>query len=123
MWCVFVSVIVLARVGYPLRTGVDGPFLVLCLFCVTFLVHMRCGSCTGGKSCFACGVNVFIVTNLNIMLYITNSVWLCSEFREYMPQGYIKNGLHVSIVFNHSKSECLLMQQLYLEPLKCQDDN
>ena len=60
---VFMSVIVLARVGYPLRTGVVGPFLMLCLFCVMFLVHMLCGSCTGRKRCFACGVNVFIVTN------------------------------------------------------------
>ena len=25
---------------------------------------MLCGSCTGGKYCFACGVNVLIVTNL-----------------------------------------------------------
>ena len=70
MWCVFMSVIVLARVGYPLRTGVVGPFLVLCLFCLTFLVHMLCGSCTGGKCCFACGVNVFIVTN-----FVRKRIW------------------------------------------------
>ena len=60
---VFMSVIVLARVGYPLRTGVVGPFLMLCLFCVTFLVHMLCGSCTGGMCHFLFGVNV-IATNL-----------------------------------------------------------
>ena len=71
MWCVFMSVIVLAQVDYPLRTGVVGPFLVLCLFCLTFLVHMLCGSCTGGKCCFACGVNVFIVTN-----FVGKWIWL-----------------------------------------------
>ena len=30
-WCVFMSVIVLARDGNPLRTGAVGPLLVLCL--------------------------------------------------------------------------------------------
>ena len=31
MWCISMSVIVLARDGNPLRTGAVGPFLVLCL--------------------------------------------------------------------------------------------
>ena len=31
MWCVSMSVIVLARDGNPPRTGAVGPFLVLCL--------------------------------------------------------------------------------------------
>ena len=38
--------------------------LCCALFCLTFLVHMLCGSCTGRKCCFACGANVLIVTNL-----------------------------------------------------------
>ena len=36
------SVIVLALVGYPPRTGVVGHLLMLCLFCLTFLVHNVC---------------------------------------------------------------------------------
>ena len=63
MRCVFMSVIVLARVSYPLRMGVVGPFLVLCMFCLLFFVHMlSCVSCTGGLCRFSCGMSV-IVTN------------------------------------------------------------
>ena len=39
MWCVFMSVIVLARDGNPLRTGAVGPFLVLCLVLVLRYVY------------------------------------------------------------------------------------
>ena len=35
------------------------------LFCLTFLVHMLCGSCTGGKCCFAYGVNVLMLQILS----------------------------------------------------------
>ena len=39
MWCVSMSVIVLAQDGNPLRTGAVGPFLMLCLV-------LSCVSCT-----------------------------------------------------------------------------
>ena len=32
-------------------------------FCLAFLVHMLCGSCTGGMCHFLCDVNVLIVIN------------------------------------------------------------
>ena len=42
------------------------------MFCLILLVHMLCGSCTGGMCHFSCGVNVVIVTNFvrkGIMAY------------------------------------------------------
>ena len=59
---VFPCLSVLVLDGFPLRTGAVGSFLVLCLVFLTFLVHMHCGSCTGGKCHFSCAVNVVIVS-------------------------------------------------------------
>ena len=66
MWCVFMSVIVLARDGNPLRTGAVGPFLVLCLVLVFrcmyawFVVPAREGCVAFRVVC---------------MLFVTNYVW------------------------------------------------
>ena len=63
MWCVSMSVIVLARDGFPLSTGALGPFLMLCLVLSFVFAHMLCGSCTGGMCHFSFGMNVVIATN------------------------------------------------------------
>ena len=66
MWCVFMSVIILARDGNPLRTGAVGPFLVLCLVLVLrymyvwFVVRAREGCAAFHVVC---------------MLFVTNYVW------------------------------------------------
>ena len=55
------------------------PSQCCALFCLTFLVHMLSGCCTGGKCCFACGVNDFIVTNFGFGLLEINLVCLTSD--------------------------------------------
>ena len=61
MWCVFVSVVVLAQDGNRLRTGAVGPFLVLCLVLVLRYVYAW-----------------FVVPaafHVFYMLFVTNYVW------------------------------------------------
>ena len=48
--------IVLAWEGFPLRTGVVGPFLMTALFCHWFVVNMLDGSCTGAMLHLSSGV-------------------------------------------------------------------
>ena len=51
------SVIVLARVGNPLRTGVIGASWCCALFCHSCLVHMFGGSCKGGMCHLSSGIH------------------------------------------------------------------
>ena len=81
-----VSVIVLARNDFPLRTVAVGHFLMLCLFCISFFVYMLCGVfCTGVLCHFSCGVNVintsFIGEWIMVCWKVIMSAWHTIRWR------------------------------------------
>ena len=65
MWCVCMSVIVLAWDGYPLHTGDVSSFLVLCL--VLFLRYLYACVVPAREGCAA--------FHAVCMLFVTNHVW------------------------------------------------
>ena len=60
MWCVSMSVDCIGMGMFPLRTGVI-PSWCCALICLTFLVHMLGGSCTGGMFHFSCAAYMMYV--------------------------------------------------------------